>query len=344
MSRTLMLAAAMLVAAPALAKDGFTFGAGAEAAYDSNVFRLASDKLDKPGTDTESDDKYYGMESASDTIIGLCGRVEWERGKTVFRVQPGASVYQLNPKRTHGSLDLKVMHGAWKGGEVFLDVGLVPSRFKKNYLVDADADGSSKVYDAGVSTEVGARVGAKSRLSRNLDGDAWLGGGAEVFDAPFANRDRRVFDFGAGLELELGEYVRTGLSYRGALVQTDDGDEVVVEGSSASPESVNRSNSSHEVTPEITLVMSKRVRVRAAYEALTRSYSSDGASDPYRDRTDSRHTASADVRFELGKNVRLGVGVLASRAITDRPNYADAQADEVDYERQLAWVGISASF
>ena len=97
-------------------------------------------------------------------------------------------------------------------------------------------------------------------------------------------------------------------------------------------------------SPGVEVAISDAVAVRAGYELLLRSYASTGTNDPYRNRTDTRHSVKAEARVKVAKAVRLDVGGLFAHAITDRPNDDDANSDQVDYDRIVMFVGVAASF
>lgn len=338
------------------AKQGWTFAAGADVTYDSNVWRLEEGQMEKPGSDTEPGEKYYEMESATDTVVGVYGRVEWETRafatrKTRFRIAPGASLHLLNPKRSYATVDARVSQSVWKGGDVYLELGFVPARFKRNYLFDAsdtDGDGrvssSEKTYEEGVTTETGARLGLRSRVTRALAVEVSGGVVREGYAAPLENRSRVSTGVGAGLELELGKRAEIGLDYELWLVGTGNEEEVVVSNRQALVTPVDRSSTAHVVSPAFSVELGDPIDLRARYQLLLRSYSSTGDDDPYRDREDVRHTASLELRVRIAKALRLDLGGSFSRAVAERPNDPDAEPDEVDYERFLAWIGFAASF
>lgn len=333
----------------AQAEGGMSFGAGADLAYDSNVWRLAEDKLQKPGTDTQSDDKYFQMESATDTVVSIHGRVDWELqaigGKDArLRIEPGASLYMQNGKKTHVALDAELTHDAWKGGEVFVRAGILPSQFQKNYLVSADLDGSSKRYDQGISTEARVATGVDTRITKSLDGELWVGAGIGAFNAPFENRNRSILEGGGALSVAAGKRVTVGVAARAQSVGTDSGVEPFIEGGVRVLTPIDRSYFGAGFSPGVEVEITDAVAVRAGYAFLQKSYTSTGTDDPYRDRTDTRHSAKSEVRMKLGKAVRLDVGALFAHGITDRPNDADATANQVDYDRLVVFVGVAASF
>lgn len=349
MTKKIALTVLLLAAPAARAKEGVSFGAGLEAAYDGNVWLLSDDKLDKPGTDTKSDDKYYRMETATDTVLSLYGRVDWEfraagGKKARLRLQPGAQLYRENGKKTHGSLDAELDHDVWKGGEVFLHSEVSPSRFHRNYLVDADPDGSSKVYDQGFSTEADVSAGVKSRLTRSLDGKLWVGAGVDAYDAPFENRSHSALEGGASLGLELGKRAGVGLAVRSSRITTGSDNEVVIEGGLGLNTPVDRSYEAYAVTPSIGIELSDAIDIRAVYEYRSRSYTTSDTVDPYHDRSDVRHTGLAELRFRLSKPLRLDVGGYFAQKVKDRANDGDASLDEPGYQRTMAWVGLAASF
>ena len=354
---TNVLAVSLVLQGPvASAGEGISFGAGAEVAYDSNVWKLEEGKLEKPGTDTRPGEKYHDMESATDVVLAVHGRVDWETRafatrKTRFRVEPGAAVFLQNPKRSYAEVEARLEQSVWKKGDVYLELGLVPSRFKKNYLVDAadtNANGrvtsSEKTYDAGVSTETGVRLGLRTGLTRSLSVDVFGGMSREGFAAPFENRSRTTAEGGAELELELGKRAQAELAYELVLVGTGHDEEVVVSDRQALVTPVDRSYTAHVLSPSFAVELADPVDLRAGYELVLRSYSSAGSTDPYRGREDVRHTASLGLRVKLAKSLRLDVGGSFARAIADRPNDPDAEPDEEDYERILGWVGLAAAF
>lgn len=336
--------------------EGVSFGAAADVTWDSNVWRLEDTKLEKPGSDTRQGEKYYEMESATDVVVGVGGRIEWETRslaprKTRFRIEPGASLFLQNPKRSYATIDARVSQSVWKDGDVYLEAGIAPSRFKKNYLVEAsdeNANGrvtsSEKTYDEGVTSEVGARLGLRTELTKRLDLEVFGGGARESFAAPFENRSRVLTELGAGADLKLGRRVDAGLEYELLLAGTGRDEEVVVSNRQAVVTPVDRSYVAHTVAPSLSFEIADPVDLRAGYELLLRSYSSAEDGDPYRDRSDIRHTASLELRMRVAKALRIDVGGSFARAIADRPNDPDAEADELDYERMLAWIGLAASF
>lgn len=353
--RSALLTLMLLGASVAHAKDRLSFGGEIDVAYDSNVFRLSETQLEKPGTDSEDGEKYYEIESATDTILEMYGRAEWELRaiggkKASLRIEPGVSLFVANRKRSYASVEAELTHALWKGGDAFVELDAVPSRFRKNYLVDAedqDGDGisgSEKTYRSGTSTDVDVRAGVDSRLTRSLDGKISLGGGSATYGGPFQNRNKTAVELRGALDLELTKRIDVGLAYEGSSVTTGSDDEVVVDDRQRIVTPVDRSYQAHAISPSLEVEIAKSVDLHAEYELMSRGFTSTGSSDPYRNRTDIRHTGALELRVRLTKPLRLALGAQMSRAVTNRPNDVDAEPDEVDYERTVAWLGLSARF
>lgn len=345
----------LLVGRVASAKEGISFGGSVEILHDTNPFRLSPSQIERFETDDQPDEKYYEIDSATDDVIGIAVRVGWETraiaGKKLrLQMEPGAALALRNSKRTHASLEVKAAYDAWKGADLLFEAELTPNRFKKRYLVDGvdqngnGVSGGEKSYDDGVSTEAGLRLGLRQKLTKSLDGFIAAGGGMETFAAPFENRDRSVSEIRAGLDLEAGKRVHLELDSRAVFVTTPSGDEIVIDDRQRFDTSVDRSNREIAVTPGFRIEIADRVDVKIEYEWLGRTFTTTTVDDPYRDRVDTRHTGLLEVRARVAKPVRLSIGALFSRQDTDRPHDRDLERNALDWERALAWLGMSASF
>lgn len=346
---------ALLVGRAASAKEGISFGGEIEIAHDSNPFKLSPSQIEKFETDDQPDEKYYEIDSATDDVIDISVRVEWETraiaGKKLrLQLEPGAELAMRNSKRNHASVEMKASHDAWKGADLLLDAELTPNRFKKRYLVDGvdengnGVSGGEKSYDDGVSTEAGVILGLRQKLTKSIDGAVAVGGGMEAFAAPFENRDRSVGELRAGLDIEAGKRVQVDLDSRVVFVTTPSGNEIVIDDRQRFDTSVDRSNREIAITPGVRIEVSDRVDLEIEYEWLGRTFTSTTVDDPYRDRVDTRHTGLVEVRARIAKPVRLSLGALFSRQTTDRPHDLDLERNVLDWERTLAWLGVSASF
>ena len=349
LSLALALALAV-VATPAAAKDGVSFGFGAELMHDSNPFRLSPSQIEKFETDDASDEKYYEIDSATDDVAGLSARVAWKRGDLRLALEPAVVLALRNPKRTHASVEAKASHDAWKGADIVLEAELTPNRFKKRYLVDGvdqngnGVSGGEKSYDDGVSTSVDLRLGLRQKLSKKLDGTIAIGGGTESFAAPFENRNRTIGELRAALDLEAGKRVDLELASRASFTRTPSGNEIVIDDRERIDTPVERSNREIALTPGVRVELHDRVDLVFEYELLSRAFSTTTSTDPYRNRTDTRHTGLVEVRARVAKPARVSLGALFSQQTTDRPNDADLERNALDWERTLAWLGTSVSF
>jgi len=348
-----LLTLVLLLPHPAFAA-GLEVTVQGEFAYDDNLFLLDDGQATDLDDGTSSNDRYDNMESSTDLIVGLSGRVEWSTKelagrRTRLRLEPGVAVHLRNARCTHAMIGASVDQRLWKGGGVYLRGDLVPSRFKKNYFVDGtDTDlppdgvsGSEKDYEPGLVTEAVAMLGVSSDIGKRLEVHLEGGGAMETWAKPLQNRDQRLLIAEAGAEVKLGR-IKVGAAYELVDSSAPGGDEVVITDRQRDEIPIDRSFSSGKVLGSLDVELTKALELRGAASFRQRNYSSDGALDPYADRVDQRIGFAVGVRMALG-HVDLGAGVEHSSNGTKRPNDPDRSGDrQLDYAKNI--FSLSASY
>jgi hypothetical protein len=234
----------------------WTFRAGLEALYDTNVFDLSEDSLDLMSQHRASDQisgRFDDMNSADDTIltteVGL-QRTDAGWGGNDLHIEPRIRYlrYSQNPKMSHAEFFLDMRQELQGANALELDLRYKNDVFTENYLADAvdltgSVSSSERRYEPGVYDEWSMalsyerRLWSRSRDSwaiwrasgiRRLNMDATLGAGHRKYQLPFSNRDRDRLSARMRLEVELGKQWRIAGGYTFDRDRTNDDREVVI--------------------------------------------------------------------------------------------------------------------
>lgn len=350
-----------------------------DAEFDNNVFLLSTSKKDNvtnPSSAEVISGRYTNMEGAADMLTtvsagfslkgpGLFGRTSLVSPEVAYEL------YALNTARSNVSLALSLQQELPGGVRFRLRGRLTPSYFARNYMADAvdqDLNGSitpeERLYAGGEyrESEFGGDYRlrlAKSTRKHPFGASLQLGGGyyGRSYDAPLAGRDLHGPMMGAKLLMELGRRVSFEVgydySYLGATVsnqvllidEPDFGQDLNGNGTTTDIDArvltaADRSRQEHSLGASVQLALSKPADLTVGYERRWRRYTSDESLDVVnRGRRDARDQVSADLRFRLGKDLRLRMGGVHS---VQGLNRAGDPAGEIDdYTRSQARLGLS---
>ena len=236
--------------------DDWTLQARVEATYDTNVFRLSDDSIDRLRADVPADrtsGRFDDMNTPQDVFLeaelALRRRFTDSEGDD-FRLSPGIRLleYFNNPRKTHPEFFLEMSQELQPATTLAFDTEYRKDVFVGNYFADAvDLVGSvsddERRYEPGVYDQWSASMTLEQRLwrrskeswevwrtlgVRRVDLDAEVGAARRWYYAPFSNRDMERVSARVRLAAQVFTHWDASVEYRFDRDRTDHGFEPMI--------------------------------------------------------------------------------------------------------------------
>ena len=352
----------------------------AELSYETNVFNLSSDQIDRLEAGRPEDEisgRYDDMDSVDDAILTPRLRLEMN-GPGLFsrdiQIRPGIlyHFYSLNEKKSHLELGLDLEQEVGAHETLGLEISYAPDVFKKNYLSDAtdltgSVSASERVYEPATYDDAVIDLTYRRRLRKNpspsaiesVYGEVLLGYQNKEYEDPFENRSEDSIRLGAGLDTEFNK-ITLAVSYLFEYVETPGENEVLIldeadfnvdfnsdgdalDTNIRAEQKVDRSRLDHTIAVKASAKLNKDWTGEAKYDLRLQDYKSAEPFDAaYRDREDIRHRIGLGVEREFGRRWSVGLGFVWAHEEADKGDLPNIDPEEPkSYDNITVSAGVS---
>jgi hypothetical protein len=347
--------------------------------WSDNVFKLSEKQMDRFNLNNPGDEisgRYNDMESINDLIFSIEPKFKMETKNGLFNRMfslTGKLNYQhysRNTKKSFFKLSLSGQQKVSKNGTIIIEAKYIPSRFNKNYLLDAtDSTGSvsssERIYHEAVYGKIDLSGAYRHRFyvgSLKINSDFFMGYGNKSYNDEFPGRNQDAFYTGLALTLKPGKSWDLYLEYTYESVKSPITKEVMIldepdyqidfnndgdfaDNNRRTGQTVNRSHSANNLEFVFSVMPVKRFAVYAGAELTFKDYLSSEPIDPnYKDRNDRRTEFMLGFEYQILKKLFLMVEYKNINQQTDRPEDPGSVGEETDYITNIVKAGIQWRF
>ena len=387
-ARYVASAAALVVATSPLAAQSTTDSRAAEGGWrfrpsltsdvelDDNVFLLSDNRKAKVVGGAPIGSRYANMASASDVIatvradVGLTGPGLAGKRLTIVP-EVGYEHYARNAERRSAFYGVSLSQRLGRGEQLRASAAIQPSRFYKNYLVDAidrDANGSivgsERIYGSAQQAERRIDADYTVNLDRllatgSVDATLRLGAGwySRSYDAGFRARDLSGPTVAGELALDLARATKLDVAYSFAALSATrtrsvmlldepafgrdfNGNGNATDLDARAAEMVDHSRNEHELGVSLdhdfgAAALGVEFTRRMRRYRSTEQYDLDNNG-----RHDTRNEIGASLRYNITPSMRFRGGVSRASQTLNRAGSTAVTGDVADYSRLRASLAL----
>lgn len=346
---------------------------------DDNVFLLSDGRKARVVSGAPMGSRYANMASAGDVITTVRGELAFSgpglAGKRL-RIAPeaGYELYARNAGRRSAVYAVSLAQRLGKGEQLRATASIRPSRFHKNYLLDAiDDDGSGSITpdERVYSPADQAETTIEGDYTFDLDRRFYTGVGAALrvgggwysrgHDAAFSARDLSGPTLGGRLLLKLTRATDLDVAYSYASLGATRARSVVILDEPAFGRDFNGNGTATDLAARAVEMVDHSRREQEIAAALghdfgalglglelarrTRRY---GSTEPYdldhNGRRDARREIGVTMRYALARGVRLRGAIRHAEQTLNRAGADAVTGDVADYSRLRTSLGLEYRF